>query len=346
MKHDRAARRMTGHGRTGARTAALLAAAVLVLGASPARAIFKDAFVKLDDTAEKAVARAQQWLARTQRDDGSWNTGHGRQNTGIIAYAALALMVNGSVPGEGPYAEEIGKALQFLVNSQKENGIIVGPRSSHGPMYEHALATLALVEAYGMTDNPRIRSAAIKAIDLIVESQHPSRGWRYQPQITNGDISVTVMQVMALRAAIEAGIYVPDVSITRAIRFIKHCYTPREKGFGYTGPGNAAFARTGAGLVCLQTVGLHEDPIIPDVVEYLLEEGFRSKVNHYWYGHYYTSVGLYHYGGDPWKTYYPKIRRKIIDDWKKRGHYRSVLDTSWAILILGVPYRYLPIYQR
>jgi len=325
----------------------LVITGALCLLSPVASAFFEDAFVRLDPAAETAVERAQRWIAAAQRKDGSWKTQHGRNNTGEIAFAILALMVNGSVPGEGPYGEHISRGVQFLVNIQRENGLIIGT-GDRGPMYQHALATLVLTECLGMTQSPRIRAAVIRAVDLIVDIQHGGGGWRYQPRVERGDISVTVMQVMALRAASEAGIFVPGDTIERAVDFIKACYHPEQHGFRYmTGSGDAAFARTAAGLVCLQSVGLYEDPIIPDVVDYLMGTAFADgKSGHYWYGHYYTSVGLYHYGGDPWKTYYPRIKEKILKDWVKYGHYHQLLETSWAVLILGVPYRYLPIYQR
>ena len=306
-----------------------------------------DAYVKLDGDAEKAVRKAQAWLAETQLADGSWRY-NSVVNTGVVAFATMALMVNGSVPGEGPYGKEIGKGLQFLLNSQKESGLIVADPKSQAPMYQHALATVALAEMYGMTDNPRIRSALINAVNLIVDVQHSRGGWRYQPVPSEGDISATVMQVMALRAASDAGIYVPAETIQRAIKFVKKCYNPKEKGFNYMDSGGpAAFARSGAGLVCLQSVGLYDDPIIPSVVNYIMENGFGDKAKEfYWYGHYYSSVGMYHYGGDQWKSYYPRIKDKVYQEWGKVGHGRDVLDTSWQILVLGVPFRYLPIYQR
>ncbi len=306
-----------------------------------------DAYVKLDESAERAVKRAQKWIAETQLPDGSWNTPHGRNNTGVIAFATMALMVNGSVPGEGPYGKEVGRSLQFLLNAQKESGLIVASSDSAAPMYQHAIATICLAEMYGMTENPRIRTALINAVNLIVDVQHSEGGWRYQPHPSQGDISATVMQVMALRAAAESGIYIPDETIKKAIGFIKGCWNDKEKGFAYMrGGGAAGFARTGAGLVCLQGLGLHNDPIIPNAVKYIMEHAFEGKVEWMWYGHYYSSVGLYHYGGDAWKTYYPKVKDIILKNFEKTGHANDLLDTSWQVLVLGVPYRYLPIYQR
>lgn len=306
-----------------------------------------DAFVKMDDSSIKAIAKAQKWLAATQKSNGAWGGEGESGNCGVAAFCMMALMIGGDIPGEGKYAKNIGMTIQFLLNQQRESGVIYGQKK-HAVMYQHALATLALTEAYGMTRNPRIRTAIIKAINLIVEVQHPEGGWRYDPKVEKGDISVTVMQVMALKAATEAGIYVPDDTMKRAIKFIKGCYNAKEKGFAYMkGNGGAGFARTGAGLVSLQTVGLHKDPTLPDIVQYLMKNGNPSKKEkHYWYGHYYMSVGLYHYGGPSWKAYYPLIKKKIMKDWAKQGHYNDALSTAWAIMIMGVPYRYLPIYQR
>lgn len=306
-----------------------------------------DAYVKLDKECEDAISKAQEWIASRQKPDGSWDTQNGRNNTGEVAFATIALMVNGGVPGEGKYSKNIGMGVQFLLNSQKDSGLICGASNSRAPMYQHALSTLALSEVYGMTANPRIREALIKAVNLIVESQHSAGGWRYQPKPSQGDISASVMQVMALRSSAEAGIYVPKETIEKAVKFVKSCYNPKEKGFAYMGSnGPAGFARTSAGVVSMQTIGLYDDPIIKDSIALILDRGFTDK-EWFWYGHYYASVALYHYGGDPWQSYYPKIKDKIIGDWKK-GNWRfnSLLDTSWAVLILGVPYRYLPIYQR
>ncbi len=310
-----------------------------------------DAYVKLDKEAEDAIAKAQEKLAKLQQADGSWQYDYGK-NTGVNAIAVLALMVNGAVPGEGKYAKEIGNGIQFLLNSQKESGLIAsGESESKAPMYQHALSTIALAEVYGMTLNPRLRTALIDAVNLIVETQDGKGGWRYLPRPMEGDISATVMQVMALRAASESGIYVPKETIDRAVSFIKSCYNEKEKGFGYmNGKGEAAFPRSAAGLVCLQAVGLNDDPTIPDVVGYVCENSFKkseSEQHHYWYGHYYASIGLYHYGGEPWKTYYPKIKAKIMGIWREKDYQNgNAISSAWSILILGVPYRYLPIYQR
>ena len=303
-----------------------------------------DAHVTLDQNCIQAIEKAQAWLAETQHSDGSWNSRYGNNNVGVNSYVILALMVGGDVPGEGKYSKNIGLGIQYLLNQQNSSGLIYSNKP-RGAMYEHALATLALSEVYGMSSNPRLRTALIKAINLIVSTQDTGGGWRYQPKIEPGDISITVMQVMALRSAAEAGIYVPKETMDRAIIFIKGCFNQDSHGFGYTGKGGAAFPRTAAGVVSLQTLGLQADPIIPQAIDYIMKNGFTKQGN-YWYGHYYASVALYHYGGDQWKSYYPRIKKKILSDWAANTRYQGTLATAWGVMILGVPYRYLPIYQR
>ena len=305
-----------------------------------------DAVVPLDRECEDAVRRAQRLLARRQLPDGSFQGQYGRGNMGELAFAILALMVNGTVPGEGEFSEHINRGVQFMLNNQTAEGLLSSRSGSQ--MYEHALATLALSEVYGMTANPRIRTALIRAVNLIVRSQHSAGGWRYQPRPAPGDISISVMQVMALRSAADAGVYVPQDTFDKAIRFVYSCYNRREKGFTYmANSSGAGFARTAAGVVSLQSVGLKKDPIIRDTMKFLMDRSKRGTESYYWYGHYYCSVALYHFGGEEWQDYYPRIKKKILNDWKRQGgSYNKVLDTAWAILVLGVPYRYLPIYQR
>ncbi len=299
-----------------------------------------DATVPLHPKVETAIAKAQQWLVAKQNKNGSWE-----QNNGVNAMAAIALMVNGHTPGKGEHGTAVAKAIDFIISGQEKNGFLALGRK--GPMYQHALATLALSEAYGMTQNPKIREALIKAVELIVYCQHSEGGWRYHPKPMKGDLSATVMQVMALRASAEAGIYVPQETIDHAVRFIKGCWQEKQQGFSYMrGGGKKNFNRLGAGVVCLQSVGLHKTPMIPAAIKELQKMGIKKKGSHYWYGHYYASIAFYHYGGPPWKNYYPKICNKILREWGKSSHYKSILDTSWAILVMGVPYRYSPIYHR
>jgi len=205
-----------------------------------------------------------------------------------------------------------------------------------------------------MTQNPSIRESLTKAIHLILNAQSPSGGWRYTPVPGDQDLSVTVMQIMALRAVADTGLYVRNEAVEFGVRYVKSCWVPGTMSFGYQpGGGGGMLNMTAAGTVCLQSCGRENDPSIPKAVQSMmatnqLGQQVYATVDNWqcWYGHYYASVALYHYGGDTWKAYYPRLCGSVLRDWAKTGHYGDVLTTSWAILSIGTPYRYLPIYQR
>jgi len=323
------------------RTLAVAALIAWALTSSRADFIF-DAEVPLSSDVEKAIDRAQNWLAKTQQPNGSWGTCNG-----VNAMSLIALMVNGGTPGHTKHGREISKAIEFIIANQKDNGyLIVG---SKGSMYQHGLSTIALAEAYGMTQNPAIRECLTKAVQLTLKAQNARGGWRYNPVPLDDDLSVTVIQVMSLRAVAETGIYVPQDAIDFGIRYVKSHRSDKTMGFGYGGPNDVNWRMTAAGVVSLQSYGLSDDPSIPPAIEYLtknIDFSARGNDRMCWYGHYYSSVALYHYGGDAWKTYYTKICQHILADWTQPGCYGDPLTTSWAILVMGTPYRYLPIYQR
>ena len=80
-------------------------------------------------------------------------------------------------------------------------------------MYSHAIATMALCEGYGLTQDKRLRDPAQKAINFIVKSQNTvDGGWRYQPGMA-GDTSVFGWVLFALRSGSLAGLDVPKSTI-------------------------------------------------------------------------------------------------------------------------------------
>jgi hypothetical protein len=328
------------------------AALVLVLTASAARA--QEKRVEMDEATKKATARALDWLKDRQNADGSFSDGAYAHNTAITAYAMLAFMSQGHLPNQGQYGPEVAKAARFLVASQRENdGYLVGARG--GNMYCHAMATLALAELYGQTGDDSLKIPVEKATALIVKSQSPNGGWRYEPQPTGADISVTIMQVMALRAGKNAGMHVPDATLKKALAYVKSCYRPQNGGFTYMpNSGAPGFARTAAGLCVLFLSGEYEAKQIPEGVKYL-KDHFNSPI-HFYYGHYYAAHAMHQVGGKEWEDWYGRLVQYFVtsgsqaDDgsWAttNRREVGPVYQTSIAVIALSVPAHYLPIFQR
>ena len=204
---------------------------------------------------DEAIKNGLAWLARTQNADGSFGSGTYRGNIAVTSVAGLAFMASGSSPGRGPYGAQIDKALVYVMENTSPSGFIaVVSASTHGPMYSHGFGTLFLAEAYGMTHRPEIREKLQKAVRLIIDSQNNEGGWRYQPVKRDADISVTICQINALRAARNAGLYVPKDTVDACIRYVKQSQN-RDGGFRYMLQGGATseFPRSAAGVVALQS---------------------------------------------------------------------------------------------
>jgi prenyltransferase beta subunit len=306
--------------------------------------------VKMPEPTRKATARALAWLASQQNSDGSWSDARYPHNPAITAFALLAFLSQGHLPNQGVYGNEVAKATRFLLSCAREDGYLIGTRGSN--MYAHAMATLALAEVWGATGDKDIKPVLKKAVDLIQSSQNHEGGWRYEPRPTGADISVTIMQVMALRAAKNSGLHVQDQVLKKAIGYIKRCYHVRTGGFTYQPGQTPGFARTAAGVCVLQLTGEYKASEIPKAIEYL-KANFDTQ-QHFWYGHYYASHAMHQVGGKDWKDWYERMNSVFLPMQKPDGSWggfdRSsagpVYQTSIAVIALSVPMNYLPIYQK
>jgi len=306
----------------------------------------------------EAVRRGLVYLAEQQNEDGTFgtNTRYGK-NVGITGLCALAFMADGHVPGRGEYGEVVSKALDFVLDHATETGLIVA-QASHGPMYGHGFATLFLGEVYGMggaAEDPRLREALVKAVRLIVKTQNEDGGWRYNPLPDDADVSVTICQIMALRSARNAGIKVPKETIDRAVRYVRACQND-DGGFRYMiVPGASAWPRSGAGVASLFYAGIYEGDDIERGLAYLRRFAFpsiRRPQAHYYYGNYYVSQAMYLAGGEHWARWWPACRADILgrQDPPSGGwldHFAGgPYGTAMACIVLQMPKRYLPIFQR
>jgi len=306
---------------------------------------------------DEAIKNGLAWLARFQNSDGSFGSSTYRGNIAVTSVAGLAFMASGSSPGRGPYGAQIDKALVYVMENTSPSGFIaVVSAATHGPMYSHGFGTLFLAEAYGMTHRPEIREKLQKAVRLIIDSQNNEGGWRYQPVKRDADISVTICQINALRAARNAGLYVPKDTVDACIRYVKQSQNP-DGGFRYMlqGGSTSEFPRSAAGVVALQSAGEYESKEVRDGIAYLrnfsqpLRPGRRN--NHYFYGQYYAAQAMWIQGGEAWAEWYPAVREELLRRQSPSGSWTdssvcSEYGTAMALIVLQIPNDYLPIFQR
>ena len=319
----------------------------------------------------RAIDRALRFLEERQNPNGSWTDRVGRKvhysyegvvtdHVGVTALVGMAFLANGSLPNRGPYAKSIRGALEYVLEHTQMTGFI---SSRNSRMYSHAFAALFLAEVYGMTGDSKVREKLKIAMQLIVKAQNKEGGWRYLPGAQDSDMSITVCQVMALRAARNAGVQVPKVSIDRAIAYIKKSFRPREGAFTYqiednfrTGPSRASFALTACGVAALYGAGEYDAYEVDRGLEYLYlkrpTSGASAAVGRfdYFYGQYYAVQAAFQRGGAFWERWYRLLQRDFLPYQRRDGSWKDLVGknyaTAMAAIILQMPYQYLPITER
>jgi hypothetical protein len=324
--------------------------------------------------ADRVIENGLRYLKAAQHQDGSFGTGGYMGNVAVSSLGGLAFMAGGHQPNRGAYGAVVTRALKFVLSQsgrQGPAGFLHNPLATpHGPMYGHGFGTLFLAESSGMVHDKSLREEVTKklhrAVDVIKDSQNQEGGWRYNPERRDADISVTVCQIMALRAARNAGVAVPKEVADRCITYVKQCQDKRDGWFRYMkqgggGGGQQAFARTAAGVSALYSAGLYKGEEIDKGLKFLMQYkptrgggGAFGRIDrpdmHYFYGHYYAVQAMWTAGGDYWKEWYPAIRDELVDRQRPDGSWLdgicSHYGTAMACIILQIPNNYLPILQK
>ena len=327
------------------------------------------------EASERAVALGLKWLAEHQLPDGSWSFDHALcpscrgqcRNPGNIptarnaatGLALLPFLGAGQTHKTGLYKNEVKRGLYFLVNKMK-----VGPQGgslyeSGGTMYSHGIASIALCEAYAMTQDKGLYAPAQQAVNFIVYTQDPvGGGWRYQPR-QRGDTSVTGWQIMALKSGHMGYLRVPPITVQKASRFLDSVQANSGAHYGYTDPAAGREATTAIGLLSRMYLGWKRDnPALQRGAKWISGKG--PSQNNMYYNYYATQV-MRHMEGEMWKKWNSVMRDQLVGSQAQKGHETGswfmpaghvtdrggrLYSTALATMILEAYYRHLPIYRK
>ncbi|MFN3193576.1 MAG: prenyltransferase/squalene oxidase repeat-containing protein [Aureliella sp.] len=309
-----------------------------------------------DANVDEAIRKGLGFLISRQNEDGTFQSKQRGRWVGVVSLAGLSLLSRGVLPGHGEAGMALRRAGQYVLSQVQPSGFLSAQgRTSHGPMYDHGFGTLFLAELYGMEEELRVRPKLEKAVELIVRTQNDRGGWRYNPAPEDeADLSVTVSQMMALRAARNAGLGVPKETIDKAVDYVRRSQNA-DGGYMYQlRGGGSRFPLTAAAVVALYNAGIYDGREIDAAIEYLERNMSNNKRvernNFYFYAHYYSSQAFWHLGGDTWDGWYRQLKRGLLGLRNAQGgwfDYNSTeYGTAMACLILNMPRSVLPIFQR
>lgn len=304
--------------------------------------------------------RGLQYLAASQSEAGSWQSG-GQNGAGVTGMALMVFLASGEDPNFGLYSNHVRRALRSIISEQNAATGYFG-----GSMYHHGFAMLALAEAYGTVDDRQLwqgteanRRSIGQALELAVRAAVTSQkknsygGWRYSPDSSDADTSVSGAVLVGLLAARNAGIEVPDEAIDRAINY----FTKMTAGSGQVayaggiGGFDESFARISIATLCYAVSRRKDLTEFKATLGYLTQRLENPVQQHYLeYTRYYQSQALFQGDVEAWEKWNKLLVRQLkqtqLADGSFPGQHGPTVGTSLSLLALALNYRFLPIYER
>jgi hypothetical protein len=301
-----------------------------------------------------------QYLAKTQSENGDW-TG-GQNGPGVTGMALMVFLASGEDPNFGLYSNNVRKALRSIISNQDSGTGYLG-----NSMYHHGFGMLGLAEAYGAVDDRHIWPAGKKgksigatlelAVRAAVTSQKKNAdgAWRYSPDSTDADTSVSGAVLVGLLAARNAGIEVPDECIDKAISY----YTRMTASSGQVaysgglGGFDESLARISIATLVYSVARRKDLKQYKATLGYLVDKAdFTGRSGFGWedYQRYYQAQALFQGDVEAWKKWNKLLTRQLKQaqkpDGSISGQHGDAVGTAFSCLALALNYRFLPIYER
>lgn len=213
------------------------------------------------DQRNTAVQQALDWLASSQKPSGAWDPvkwgGKKEYEVSLTSMSLLAFLRNDGKSTGKKHDEILSRAIANLLNQQTSSGRI-GPECE-GMLYNHGIATVALLEYYGKNKDEKVRSALDSALRFTAGQQMNSGGWGYRNDDPRGpNTSISVWQIQGLMLAEKAGWKKSAANLRRGLGWLKGM-ADESGGFGYQKPSDSLKDNktlTAMGAYCLMTASL------------------------------------------------------------------------------------------
>jgi len=302
--------------------------------------------------------RGLQYLATTQTQEGTW-TG-GQSGPGATGLGLMVFLASGEDPNFGLYRNHVRRAVRSIISGQNEATGYFG-----NSMYHHGFGMLGLAEAYGAVDERDLwptgqrskRHSIGASLELAVRAAITSQkknsvgGWRYSPDSTDADTSVSGAVLVGLLAARNAGIEVPDTSIDKAVSYYKSM-TSSGGQVGYSGMGGFgdSLARSSIATLVFAVARRKDLSQYKAALQHLTQRIEQPAQQWPEYARYYQAQALFQGDIDAWEKWNKLLVRQLKNaqqsDGSVNGQLGPSISTSLSLLALALNYRFLPIYER
>lgn len=319
---------------------------------------------------EAAVEAGLRWIVEHQnRYDGGWSFQHqckqcrhhgsSQSDNAATGLSLMALLGAGYTHREGPYQENVQNGLDALLRYQdRRKSEFGGPfvDVSSAGMYTHAICTIAIADAYAMTQDPKLKEPLRLAHQYILNAQHNEGGWRYRPN-SRGDMLITGWQVMALKSLERCGIETPEEVYDSTINFVESLQESGGAAYRYYfTETRSSDVPTAVGLLSQMYLQWPKDhPSLDRGANNLIDRRV-SKDDIYF--NFYTTLLVHLLQHDGWEYWNEAVRERLIRTQAKRGHETGswhfkhkhgdvggrLYTTAMAVMTLEVYYRYSPLF--
>ncbi|MEQ8763252.1 MAG: squalene--hopene cyclase [Planctomycetota bacterium] len=347
--------------RHGTRPLALAIACATLILLAPGLRAQDEPVIRFGDQVSAEVNRIYErgltFLAQSQTQDGTWGG-----QPGITAICLMAFLARGEDPDFGRYSLQIRRATRNLITNQDSSTGYLGNR-----MYDHGFAMLALSEAYGAVDDGSLWTGAGsskqrsigEALELAVrcaitsQEKNQFQAWRYSPDSSDADTSVSGAVLVGLLAARNAGIEVPDTSIDAALDYFKSMTSTESGSVGYSGGmGGMGESMNRSSIATLVTaIGKRKDSDEYKATLAHIKERIDHQEHSYpFYFRYYMAQALFQGDPESWARW-NRETTSILGGLQREngsfsGNHGDAYATGMALLALALNYRFLPIYER
>jgi len=356
---------------------------------------------------EAAVLGALNWFKRHQAKDGSWSfedyhnecklnppcehvpeiltkgyvstyKKHRDLDNAATGFALLCFLGAGHTHIAGRFRQQVTNGLSNLMKAQKDDGAFCVDN------YVHAITTMAITEAYGMTRSAQLKEQVQKAVNLILDRKHEYLAWNYDAKGAVGgylgrspsrnDTSITGWNVMALKSAKSSGIDIGN-GFEGAKKFLEKV-TPGIKGGAYKpilkehvaytywkgkdNPEHRNATLTAIGMLCRVFIGEDtQGKALRAHANMVLKEIPKTFEDANMYQIYYATLAMFQMGGHYWNEWNTAMKKILCDNQCKGGcedgswyvknpvwynHMGRLFHTAMGCLTLEVYYRYMPVF--